>query len=419
MAITIQTVIYKDRFTVEPGQSWQVSGVRATGSGAAGSPVIVAGATVAAVTATGTGAARVPVVSAASPGNATAVTATGTGMANASTVTGIQNATVAGVAATATGVARVPVVAGAGAGAVTAVAATGTGAAPVPTVAGIRNATVVGVVATGTGAAPAGGVVDGGGGSYSDTYSNTYVGDPDVNVAAVKATGTGAAGVPTVPNATVAAVKATATGAAGVPAVSGGGVLASETFTGTSGAWPGQWTPGPTGTYALASNRGSITPVVTAYLSAYESLSGMTGITGNWNFKVNVGFPAGLPECYHAIGMSSTGTTAGAGNSYTAAGYSLVFFANSGSNNVQLFKDGVFAAQGTFTYSSGVTVNVEWSRVGTLLTVWMWLSSGSKGASLFTFDDTTSPVTGALKALLVAGNGAAQQAATFDDLTIT
>jgi hypothetical protein len=145
----------------------------------------------------------------------------------------------------------------------------------------------------------------------------------------------------------------------------------------------------------------------------------MTGITGDWNLKVNVGFPAANPESYHSVGMSSTGSTSGTGNAFTAGGYSIVFMPNSGTNNVQLFKNGVFAAQGTFTFTTGITVNLEWSRVGNLLTVWMWLSNGSKGASLFTFNDTTTPVTGALKALLVAGNGAAQQTVTFDDLLIT
>ena len=88
MAITIQSVVYKDRFTVEPGQA---AAVRATGTGAAAAPAVVGGATSAAVTGVGTGAAGVPVVTGVSPGNVNAVRATGTATAAAPTVTGIRN----------------------------------------------------------------------------------------------------------------------------------------------------------------------------------------------------------------------------------------------------------------------------------------------------------------------------------------
>jgi hypothetical protein len=199
--------------------------------------------------------------------------------------------------------------------------------------------------------------------------------------------------------------------------------LATETWTGSNGAaWPAQWTSPTAGTATIQSNTGQLLPAATSYASNAIWLTGQTS-TVDFDLTCDVGFAGSNVEQYVGVGMS------------VAAGLSAFDMAPVDGYNVQFLPSAAnfhvvrtVASSGSnlsgdiaYTYTSGTRVNVQLTRAGGVISVFVWnVGSGKPGTANWSGTDG-SPIASAMKVWLGNSNGSptTQRSATFDNLTIT
>lgn len=192
--------------------------------------------------------------------------------------------------------------------------------------------------------------------------------------------------------------------------------LASETFTGTTGAsWPGQWTT-VAGTTSIQSNAGQITSGASTYASARADLTGMTAV-GDCAVTGTVSGVVAAVEQYAsiALGGDAGGTWLNPANGIAVQ---LNYNATAASSSVSLVYNSITLASANKTLTGTTTYNFKLKRVGSVVMVKVWT-----GTEPYDWDAITNalatPTTGIVS--LGAGSGAAAVARSFnfDNIVVT
>lgn len=197
--------------------------------------------------------------------------------------------------------------------------------------------------------------------------------------------------------------------------------LATELWTGTSGAWPAQWTT--TGTTALNANRGAMTTTAAAYsASVTANLTGMTA-TRDIDVVVDITF-SNVDEQYWYLFIRATSPSAGATPS---DGYSVTIFPGNGANSMGV---SVWSA-GNETQLSGdlaagawvanTARRVRFRALGNTIAVRVWDPAVAEPATwLYTTTNAVqSAATGKVSLIGAVGGPAAARSAYFDNLAVT
>jgi|GEM_PF-2540223 len=224
------------------------------------------------------------------------------------------------------------------------------------------------------------------------------------------------------------AVQATSLNGAGAIAIFKaapipGKYLASETWTGTTGAaWPSQWSQtanATDGTATIQANTGRLTTSTAAYLPGGQKLTAVSAV----NQRLLLDFSLAVnSEHYLYVAMRSSGAfgTAGAfGTEYYfnmfLPGTTLEIGTHQGTTAENVLAD-VTVSGGSPT----ATVHIDAAIIGSQMTVYVWTDSNAK-PSTPSYTLTNTAITGAGTVTLSQAGGAAgaTRYSTFDNLYLT